>query len=165
MAEQLYSAEEAARILGLQVRTVRNYIREGRLPGARIGKQYRISRRDLEAFAGGGNVQMLPGGAWPAPQPLPVAKPAAATIQISCIAQVDGLDAASADRITRTLSAYTAGRNPADPELRVEPLYDEERRRLKAVIVGAVADSVELIRLIDALARPAPPGSATPLRS
>ena len=30
---ELYSAEEAAQVLGLQVRTVRNYVREGRLPG------------------------------------------------------------------------------------------------------------------------------------
>ena len=54
MNEQLYSAEEAAQILGLQVRTVRNYVREGRLPGVRIGKQYRIARSALEAFAGSG---------------------------------------------------------------------------------------------------------------
>jgi len=37
---------------GLHVRTVRNYVREGRLKAVRIGKQYRIAREDLDAFTG-----------------------------------------------------------------------------------------------------------------
>jgi hypothetical protein len=35
------------------VKTVRNYVRDGRLKAVRIGKQYRIAREDLEAFMGG----------------------------------------------------------------------------------------------------------------
>jgi excisionase family DNA binding protein len=39
-----------------RLRTVRNYVRDGRLKGVQIGKQYRITRGDLEAF----NVQAQP---------------------------------------------------------------------------------------------------------
>ena len=45
---QLYSVEQVANRLGLNVRTVRGYIREGRLSAVRIGKQYRIAAEDLE---------------------------------------------------------------------------------------------------------------------
>ena len=48
----VYSAEQVADILGLHVRTVRGYVRDGRLPAVRMGKQYRITERDLKAFAG-----------------------------------------------------------------------------------------------------------------
>ena len=48
----LYSAEDVAKRLGLHVRTVRAYLRSGRLKGVRIGKQYRISRENLEALTG-----------------------------------------------------------------------------------------------------------------
>ncbi|HEX3802413.1 MAG TPA: helix-turn-helix domain-containing protein [Solirubrobacteraceae bacterium] len=145
MSEQLYSAEEAAQVLGLQVRTVRNYLREGRLPGVRIGKQYRISRADLEAFMGGG---LARGDAGPDSPKLP---PAGAALEVSSVVQVDRIDQDSADRIIRTLTAATAGRSESEPPLRVEPMYDETRRRLKIIIVGAAADTIELIRVVEAL--------------
>ena len=45
MSEELYSVEQVAERLGLHVKTVRSYVREGRLKAVRIGKQYRIGRR------------------------------------------------------------------------------------------------------------------------
>lgn len=52
MSHELYSVEQVAERLGLHVRTVRSYVREGRLKALKIGKQYRITRGDLEAFLG-----------------------------------------------------------------------------------------------------------------
>ena len=49
---ELYSVGEVAELLGLHVRTVRNYVREGRLKAVRIGKQYRISKEDFAALTG-----------------------------------------------------------------------------------------------------------------
>ena len=46
------SVEQVAAQLGLHVRTVRNYVRDGRLKAVRIGKQYRIARADLDALTG-----------------------------------------------------------------------------------------------------------------
>jgi len=147
MNEQLYSAEEAAQILGLQVRTVRNYVREGRLPGVRIGKQYRIARSALEAFAGGGPASAA--GSAPSAPPLP---PRTA-VEVSSVVQVDGIDADQAERVTRTLTAAVVAHTAEDPTLRVEPFYDEQRLRLKVIIVGSAADTVELIRVVEALVR------------
>jgi excisionase family DNA binding protein len=147
MNEQLYSAEEAAQILGLQVRTVRNYVREGRLPGVRIGKQYRIARSALEAFAGGGPASAA--GSAPAAPSLP---PRTA-VEVSSVVQVDGIGVEAADRVTRTLTAAVVARTADDATLRVEPLYDEQRQRLKVIIVGSAADTVDLIRVVEALVR------------
>ncbi len=52
MAARMYSVEEVAARLGLHVRTVRNYVRDGRLKAVRIGKQYRIAAADLEELTG-----------------------------------------------------------------------------------------------------------------
>src|ERR1700724_3422196 len=52
MSQELYSVEQVADLLNLHVRTVRNYVREGRLKAVRIGKQYRIARENLEAMTG-----------------------------------------------------------------------------------------------------------------
>jgi excisionase family DNA binding protein len=46
------SPEDVAERLGLNVRTIRRYIREGRLKATRIGKQYRVAANDFQAFVG-----------------------------------------------------------------------------------------------------------------
>jgi excisionase family DNA binding protein len=149
MTEQYYSAEEAAQILGLQVRTVRNYVRDGRLPGARIGKQYRITRVGLEAFVGGGSA--------PSEQQPSVVSTRA--VEVSSVIQVDSVSAGEADRVTNTLAALTAGAagaaGAADraASLRVEPIYDEQRARLKVIVVGDVGATIEVIRTVDAIMR------------
>ena len=50
MDDAFYSAEQVAGMLGLHVKTVQRYIREGLLPASRIGKRWRVSARDLNAF-------------------------------------------------------------------------------------------------------------------
>jgi len=154
MAEQFYSAEEAAEILGLQVRTVRNYVREGRLPGTKIGKQYRIARADLEAFTGASLTQ-------PEPAPAPVGR---RHIEVSVVIHVDGVDPRGADRIVGAISGMFASRLEGRGTLHVDPIYDEPRQRLRVVVVGQPNDTVELIRVIDALVvgevEPGPAGGA-----
>jgi excisionase family DNA binding protein len=157
MAEQLYSAEEAAQILGLQVRTVRNYVREGRLPGVRIGKQYRIARPDLEAFTAGLGAQNGVGGPTAT---LEQAAVSATVAEVSSVVQVDGIGASTADRLERTLiAASLAASREGGPVLRVEPIYDEDRRRLRLILVGAPAEVADLLRLVDVFTRePGSPG-------
>lgn len=158
MSEQMYSADEAAQLLGLQVRTVRNYVRDGLLPGVRIGKQYRIARADLEAFTGG----MARGG--PEGETRRTREPDAAagqltaratvSAEVSSVIQVERVSAEEVERLERTLLAFrgAATVEPASP-LRIEPLYDEQRRRLKLVVVGSLAETGEILRIVDALTR------------
>jgi len=49
----MYSLDQVADRLGLQVRTVRSYVRSGRLHAIRIGKQYRVSQESLQVLIGG----------------------------------------------------------------------------------------------------------------
>lgn len=49
MAE-LFSCEEIAKRYGVQVITVWDWIRKGKLNAMKIGKQYRISKDDIEEF-------------------------------------------------------------------------------------------------------------------
>lgn len=44
----LLTAHEAARILRVDPQTVRAYIRNGKLPAARVGKSYLIKPADLD---------------------------------------------------------------------------------------------------------------------
>lgn len=133
-----YSVEQVADLLGLHVRTVRGYVREGRLKAALVGRQYRITHEDLEAFTG-----------LPAPSPTRAARPARHT-EVSGIVQIDAIGPGSVDRLTNLLMAAVAGRH-GDDRLRVESVHDRERATLKIIVLGGLDATAELLRLIDSV--------------
>jgi excisionase family DNA binding protein len=140
MSQEFYSVEQVAERLGLHVRTVRNYVREGRLKAVRIGKQYRITPEALEALTG---------------------RPAAVLdrdnirrhrhIEVSSIVEIDAIDPDTANRMTNALVAAANTRRDGDERLRVQTIYDPERAHLKIVIVGGLGANAELFRFIGAL--------------
>ncbi|MFF1556557.1 helix-turn-helix domain-containing protein [Streptomyces sp. NPDC058279] len=140
---ELYSVGEVAERLGLHVRTVRAYVREGRLKAVRIGKQYRIAREDFEAFTAGASGGPAPGAGTPRGH-----------VEVSSIVEIDAIGPDAASRLGTLVTA--AGRSPRDtPEpLRVQTLYDKERARMKIVILGNPGASADLLLLIDGVLGP-----------
>jgi excisionase family DNA binding protein len=57
--DTILSVEQVAEILNLHPRTIRTYVREGRLPAVKTGKQWRIRQVDLEAFTDGASRQKM----------------------------------------------------------------------------------------------------------
>ncbi|MEV4659386.1 helix-turn-helix domain-containing protein [Micromonospora sp. NPDC049301] len=135
MKDDMYSVEQVAERLGLHVRTVRGYIRSGRLRAVRIGKQYRIAAGDLDALTGQTRA----------------ATTTTAAAEVSSIVQIDGVDRAAADRLgTLVLASANTGHDPANP-LRVQTVHDEDRHRMKIIILGDPAATAELLHLLDAV--------------
>lgn len=128
MAQELYSVEQVADLLNLHVRTVRNYVREGKLKAVRIGKQYRIAREDLEAMTG------RPASAF---EREPVRRHR--HIEVSSIVEIDAISQEAAIRLMNALTAMPKGRPEGDQPFRVETLYNEERARLKVILTGSLA--------------------------
>ncbi len=48
--QEILTVEQAAEYLQVHKMTLYRYIREGLLPAVRLGKMYRLFRRDIEAF-------------------------------------------------------------------------------------------------------------------
>ncbi|MBU8807533.1 helix-turn-helix domain-containing protein [Mycolicibacterium goodii] len=137
MSLAVYSAEQVADILGLHVRTVRGYVRDGRLPAVRMGKQYRITERDLQAFAGVVTDE-------------PASRPRA---HVSGVVHVDNVDRLAMDRITAHLGAATISDSNRPGQLNVHSSYDESARRLTVFVVGDPEATASAIGLIGALTR------------
>ena len=51
--KKLYSIRELAKILPVTPLTIRKYIREGKIKGRKIGKNWYVIKEDLEAFLEG----------------------------------------------------------------------------------------------------------------
>ena len=139
MPQELYSVEQVANRLGLHVRTIRNYVRDGRLKAVRIGKQYRIARADLEEFTGTSAAALE-------------ANDRSRHIEASSIVHIDAIDRAGADRISThvigSLNQSGIGR------LRVETVYDEDRAVLKIIVLGDLTPTADLLRLINLITTP-----------
>lgn len=50
MTKTTFTLAEAAALLSCHAETLRRAIKDGALPAARLGREYRISRTDLQAF-------------------------------------------------------------------------------------------------------------------
>ncbi|NYI86743.1 excisionase family DNA binding protein [Amycolatopsis endophytica] len=135
MAQELYTVEQVAQRLGLHVRTVRNYVRDGRLNAVRIGKQYRIAREDLDAFTGR-----------PAESPSTERR-----VEVSSIVQIEGVDQSAADRIASVLRGVADPR-PGEPPMRIDTVFDAGRRSMKVVVLADLTSSTQVLRLVSSLA-------------
>jgi excisionase family DNA binding protein len=131
MDQELYSVEQVADRLGLHVRTVRNYVREGRLKAVRIGKQYRIAREDLEVLTG---------------RPQPALEPVRRErhVEVSSIVEIDAISPEDVNRLTTLLMG-------AAKDIRIETIYDAVRAHMKIILVGGMDANASCFKVISAV--------------
>ena len=48
--EKIYTTDQAAEVLQINVQTLRKWIREGKLTASKLGNDYRLTGSDLAAF-------------------------------------------------------------------------------------------------------------------
>ena len=138
MSTQLYTADEVAGLLNLHVKTIRRYVREGRLKARRIGKEYRIARADLDDFAG---------------ETRPADTPVARTRHViaSSIVDVDAINPDESHRITTMIMASLTSRKGEPDFPRVDSIYYPEQAKLRVTITASPLLTCELLRMINAL--------------
>jgi excisionase family DNA binding protein len=134
---RLYSLEQVAERLGLQVRTVRSYVRSGRLQAIRIGKQYRVTRESLEDLTGAA--------------PKREAVPRCRQVEVSSVIQVDPISQDTASRVTNHLVGAAKAPRDDGSALRIETIYDEERLQLKVIVIGSLPNAADVFRLLTVL--------------
>ena len=140
MSQDLLSVFDIASRLNLHVKTVRSYVRDGRLKAIRIGKSYRILRSDLEAFTG---------------HPLPPSEREVARrhrhLEVSSVMQIDAISAEVSSRLESSLVAYVHGNSKGNEPLRAESIYDRDIGRMKIILLGSANGTASALRFITAL--------------
>ncbi len=117
--------EQVAEELGLHVRTVRGYVRDGKLKAVRIGKQYRIARGDLQAVTG--------------------TPPSHRRVEVATTVRVDAITRSDMDRVATLLTASGA---------RVQLSYNQERASLTVMLLGGLTDTADLLNVVSAVLEP-----------
>jgi excisionase family DNA binding protein len=140
VTQELLSVFQVAERLKLHVKTVRNFVRDGKLKATRIGKQYRIARADLEAFTG---------------HPvLPTERETAKRhrhIEASSIVQIDAISPEASSEVANSLSSFVYGRGNTENPLRVETMYDKDIGRMKVILLGTAKSNSAALNFIAAL--------------
>jgi excisionase family DNA binding protein len=136
----LLSVFDVAKRLNLHVKTVRGYVRDGKLKAVRIGKQYRISRADLEEFTG---------------LPLPLTESERAKrrreVWVSCVVEIDAISPDASGRLERSLADFAQREGELSEPLRAETMYDQSIGHLKVMFFGGVNSTAAALKLIAAL--------------
>jgi excisionase family DNA binding protein len=135
----LYTIERVAELLNLHVKTVRGYVRSGRLKAKRIGKQYRITREDLQEFAGTTAID----------KPVPVAR--TRHVIASAILDADVVPPEVAERISKMVMAALNTRQGEGDVPRVDVIYYPEQAKLRVTITANPQVTTSLMRVVTAL--------------
>jgi excisionase family DNA binding protein len=132
MSSPLLTVEQVAQQLGLHTKTVLRYIREGRLGATKIGKSYRVSRTECDAFVGlsGSSVE---------------AQVAART---TCITDLAGITVEAAERMATFLQAAAMTGDANAPPLHLQTAYDSLAKTLKVVVLGSPSDVAALLQML-----------------
>jgi excisionase family DNA binding protein len=140
MNPDLLSVFDIASRLNLHVKTVRGYVRDGRLKAMRIGKTYRILRSDLEAFTG---------------HPLPPTESEMGRrhrhVEVSSVMQVDAISAEAAGELENSLTAFTHGISRGHDALRIESIYDRNIGCMRIILLGSPGGTSTALRFIAGL--------------
>ena len=136
----LLSVFDVANRLKLHVKTVRGYVRDGRLKAVRIGKQYRIARADLEALTG---------------VPLHLTDSERArrqrAVEVSCVVGIDAISPETSKSIETSLAAFVRREGSSEEPLRADTIYDQDVGHLKVTLFGGANSTAAGLKLIAAL--------------
>jgi len=135
-----YTPDEVAKSLDLHVRTIRRFIREGKLKAVRIGKQYRITSQDLSDFIGSNNPQY------------PIAQVSRRRrVIVSTTVDIDAISKEETYRITTSLTGAFSSAQDISVGKRLDCIYYEELGRLRIVINAGLDFTNAVLGMINTL--------------
>ena len=121
MSSELLSVGQVAQILGLHPRTVRRFIREARLKGKKVGKEWRILRADLDVLTGTEpSIRERVGG----------------NMQVSAVADVSVANQEEADSICNSMLAAVTAKGPEYGVVHYQSLYIKDERKARLMFWG-----------------------------
>jgi excisionase family DNA binding protein len=130
MSEMFHTVEHAAERLALHPKTVRRFIRDGRLRATRIGKSWRILASDLDAFAG------VPTA------PTKIRQP----VRVTAIADLPDVSMEVSRLLATALQALVMAPRDHSRPIKLDTAYDPERSHLKVVVVADALDAAAILQ-------------------
>ena len=139
MLEKYYTAEQAAEMMKMHIKTVQRYIREGRLKANKVGKGWRIAGHDLSVFLEGAREETT----------LPIMEN---KTQVSAVADILAASQHDAVRIMNTLTALSNAKPREEGPSSLTVQYLEPEHKVRAMLYGSIGYVRTLLDSIAVLA-------------
>ena len=164
MKDRIYTVEQVAELLDLHPKTVRRFIKDGKLRANKIGNQWRVTATDLHAFTTGENLNDLSSAPCSAPvvsngseagnlsnlleDSTSSKSPSRIKAQVTSIVDVYVENKEEADRIANTLLAVMLGKDPAYGLAKFDHLFYESEMKVKLILHGQPALISKVLEII-----------------
>ena len=131
----MYTADQVAEILNLHPKTVRRFIRQGKLKARKIGKQWRVLESDLQFFLGHENPaatedDTLSSGS--------INEEAKQKIQVSAIVDIYVNNKDESIRIANSIFAALNCKDPEYGNTRCDHIYFEDEGKARFILWGGI---------------------------
>lgn len=156
MENQFYTIDKIAEILGLNPKTIRKFITEGKLSACKVGKQWRISGHDLSVFMEKNNVNIsdknigeesnidsVTNG--------DVKETVKQKVNVSTVVDINDVDKDQYFRISNTLIALMNCKDSKMGKSTINMKYDEKANRLRVLLWGNISFIDEMLSSISML--------------
>ena len=156
MKDKFYTIDQIAELLGMHHKTIRKFISEGTLAASKVGKQWRISRHDLDAFMEKNNVKV---NNEEAEEELRIeytnveegVKSTLQRINVSTVVDINEVHKDEYLRISNTIIAIANCKGEEIGKSTTNVIYDEKDKRLRLILWGSVKFIENMLSVITAL--------------
>jgi len=139
----MYNVSQLAEILDLHPKTVRRFIRDGKIRATRIGREWRVRKEDLQQYAHG-ELANKPQEPWPT-------TPLSSRVQVSAVIEVNEGHSEEVSRISNSLIAALNCKDPGWGTSRYDLVYHPETRKARFILNGTPMFIRTLLEMVEVL--------------
>ncbi|KOA19284.1 helix-turn-helix domain protein [Clostridium homopropionicum DSM 5847] len=160
MEEKFYTIDQVAELLDMHHKTIRKFISDGKLKATKVGKQWRISERDLNFFMGKSINENNNNKEIKVDEEIEfstneinseIIRP---KVSISTVVEINEIDTKQYMRISNTLIAVMNSKDPSLSDSTINMKYYEKENRLRIILWGPIAFMVVMLDTISILTEP-----------
>ena len=155
MENKFYTIDQVAEILGIHHKTVRKFIKEGKLNANKLGKQWRISPLDLERFTKvEDSIDESEAISYDEEIELSNNKlnfEVKNEIKVSSVIDLEGIDSDEYSRISNMLLAIMNCKNDSLQKNTINIKYSKNVNRLRVMLWANISTTKEVLDVIEML--------------
>lgn len=155
MKEKFYTVDQIAEMLGMHPKTIRKFIREGKLKANKVGKQWRVTGNDLSIFTEGNKEKVSDEIENKSGETYTVEKKDQTIIpkvQVSAVVDIRVKDQDEALRISNTLIAVLNCKDPNYGDSTVNIQQFETDNKIRVMLWGTALFVETMLSSISVLA-------------
>jgi excisionase family DNA binding protein len=145
----MYTVTQLTRLLDLHPKTVRRFIREGKIKATKIGREWRVRQEDLREYTHG---ELADRPAEPRST-----TPLLDRVRTSAVIELTDGHPDEVSRISNSLIAVLNGKDPEWGPARYDMVYQPETRTARFTLNGSPPFIRTLLEVVDALLQPDEP--------